>query len=566
VTVTARSGTVAGMTDHAGTTIEPMSRTSAASAERTWWQDAVVYQIYPRSWADSDGDGIGDLRGIASRLDHLAELGIDAIWLSPISPSPNKDWGYDVADYVGVHPDLGTIEDADHLVREAHARNIRVLLDLVPNHSSDQHAWFVESRSSTDNPKRDWYVWADPAPDGGPPNNWLSVFGGPAWTLDEASGQYYLHNFLPEQPDLNWWNQEVNDAMDDVLRWWFDRGVDGFRIDVCHGIVKDRELRDNPTTPPEIPVDGGLIEGLNEGGLEWYQDRVYSMNRPEVHDVLRRWRRIADDAGDRVLLGETWAPDIDALAKFYGAQLDELHLAFNFHLTMDTPTPRVLADHLASTLDALPEGAWPAWTLSNHDISRCATRWCDGDARLAANAMVLLLALPGTPVLYYGDEIGMVDVEVPVDRLEDPVGIRRIEGKHGRDGVRTPMQWDRDGGFSATGEAEPWLPMGDAAARNVADQTGDAGSVLENVRAMIALRRARADLRRGTYAEHHVDDQVWAWTRGDSILVACNLDPSAGAVVPDVAGSVLLATQGGVELAHGGLRLPAGAAAVIELA
>jgi alpha-glucosidase len=288
------------------------------------------------------------------------------------------------------------------------------------------------------------------------------------------------------------------------------------------------------------------------------------MNRPEVHDVLRRWRRLADAAGERVLLGETWAPDIDALARFYGADLDELHLAFNFHLTMAEPKPRVLADHLAGTLAALPEGAWPAWALSNHDISRCASRWWKGDERLAATSMVLLLSLPGTPVLYYGDEIGMVDVDVPDERLLDPVGIRRIDGKRGRDGVRTPMQWTRDGGFSE-GSVEPWLPIGDAQTRNVADQTGDAGSVLETVRSAIAIRRAHADLRQGAYAEHHVDDQVWAWTRGDTMLVACNLDPEAAGSVPDVAGSILLATQGDVRLEDGALALPAGASAIVQV-
>ncbi|MCW2924211.1 MAG: glycosidase, partial [Thermoleophilia bacterium] len=431
-----------------------MTVTDTASA---WWRDAVIYQVYPRSFADSDGDGVGDLRGVVDRLDHLEWLGVDAIWLSPISPSPNADWGYDVADYVGVDPDLGTVEDAELLIREAGARGIRVLLDLVPNHTSDQHAWFVDARTGPGAEHRDWYVWADPAPDGGVPNNWLSMFGGPAWTLDEPSGQHYLHNFLAEQPDLNFWNADVRTAMEDVLRTWFDRGVAGFRIDVCHGIVKDRLLRDNPPAAEEGD-EPGVFTGDDSGPLAWMQDRRYSMNRPEVHEVLRSWRRIADAAGERVLLGETWASDEESLARFYGADLDELQLAFNFLLTTSQPRPAELAAHLRRTLAALPAGAQPAWVLSNHDISRCATRWGGGDPRLAATVMLLLLALPGTPTLYYGDEIGMVDVDVPRDRLRDPVGIRGLGGAFGRDAARTPMQWGPEaGGGFGSGAVEPWL-------------------------------------------------------------------------------------------------------------
>ena len=284
----------------------------------SWWRNGVLYQIYPRSFADSDGDGVGDLRGVIDRLDHLEWLGVDGIWLNPTMPSPNADWGYDVADYRAVHPELGTLADLDEMIAEAGKRGIRVLLDLVPNHTSDRHAWFQDALTGRDARYRDYYVWADPKPDGSPPNNWQSTFGGPAWTLDERSGQYYLHNFLPAQPDLNWWSEAVREEFDDILRFWFERGVAGFRIDVCHAIVKDRELRDDP---PAGPDDHPKIQ-------EWGWRHVYSMNRPEVHDVLRRWRSVADP--DRILVGETYVLELAQLFPFYGAGEDELHMAFNF--------------------------------------------------------------------------------------------------------------------------------------------------------------------------------------------------------------------------------------------
>ena len=285
----------------------------SAGGDHRWWRDGVLYQCYPRSFADADGDGVGDLRGIIERLDHLAWLGIDGLWLNPTYPSPNADWGFDVAEDGDVHPELGTLADLDELVARCEEHGIRVLLDLVPNHTSDEHAWF---RS-----KRDYYVWRDPGPDGGPPNNWRSVFGGPAWTLDKASGQYYLHNFLPKQPDLDWWNERVREEFDEILRWWFARGIAGFRIDVAHGIVKDRDLRDNPAAEPGDSLLWRLLG----------QRPVYSMNRPDVHEVHRRWRRVADASEPpRVLVGETWVGELERLAEFYGSGVDELHLAFNF--------------------------------------------------------------------------------------------------------------------------------------------------------------------------------------------------------------------------------------------
>src|SRR5215213_506840 len=334
-------------------------------AAMSWWREGVLYQIYPRSFADSGGDGIGDLPGITARLDHLEWLGIDGIWLNPTMPSPNHDWGYDVADYCAVHPDLGTLEDLDELVAEAGRRGIRVLLDLVPNHTSDRHAWFQDALGGRDARHRDFYVWADPADGGGPPNNWLSNFSGSAWTFHEPTGQYYLNQFLPSQPDLNWWNEEVREAIDEVLEFWFDRGVAGFRIDVCHAIVKDRELRDDP--PPGLDDHPQIVKrGLKQ---------VHSMNRPELHDVLRRWRELVGrrDGDEPVLVGETYVLDLEQLVPFYGLGEDELHLAFNFlflHADLDPAQMRPIVEGMERML---PQGAWPVWTGSNHDGLRMAT-------------------------------------------------------------------------------------------------------------------------------------------------------------------------------------------------
>ena len=478
----------------------------------TWWRDAVIYQIYPRSFADSNGDGIGDLCGIVGRLDHLAWLGVDAIWLTPIMPSPNADWGYDVSDYVDVHPDLGSLDDFDLLVREAGERGIRILNDLVPNHTSNQHAWF------RDPSRRDWYVWADPKPDGSPPNNWMSHFGGSAWAFDEASGQYYLHLFLPEQPDLNWWNPAVADAFDDILRFWFDRGVAGFRIDVCHAIVKDRELRDNPPAteddPPAVQVFG--------------QRHVYSSNRPEVHDVLRRWRRVARSyRPERVLLGETYVWDLETLASYYGRQDDELQLAFNIPFVHARLEKGAMSSIVEAVEERFPPHAWPCWTGSNHDAGRLASRWCGGDHRKIRCSLMLLLTLRGTPVLYYGDEIGLTNVDLTREQLLDPVGRRFYPAYPGRDPARTPMPWESGpgAGFTVPG-AEPWLPIGDPGAANVAEQRDDPRSILHLCRRLIELRRAEADLRGAPYQRVQTPGPVWAYRRG-RFCVVLNLGDAA---------------------------------------
>lgn len=499
-----------------------------------WWRDAVLYQIYPRSFADSNGDGIGDIPGIIEHLDHLAWLGIDAVWLSPVMPSPNTDWGYDVSDYCDVHPDLGTLEDFDRLVGEADKRGIRILNDLVPNHTSDMHRWFVDSRSDVASPRRDWYVWIDPRDDGSPPNNWLSSFGGQAWTLDETTGQYYLHLFLPTQPDLNWWNEEVARSFDDIIRFWFDRGVSGFRIDVCHAIVKDRELRDNPAATDDDPPALRLFG----------QQAVYSGNRPEVHDVLRRWREIARTYDpERLLLGETYVWTPESLVRFYGISDDELQLAFNFPFVnsrLDAGRMSAIVDHIE---DLFPSHAWPAWTGSNHDAGRLATRWGGGDDRKIRCALMMLLTLRGTPVLYYGDEIGLPDTPLEFEDLRDPVGLRFHPAYSGRDPGRTPMHWtgDTGAGFSS-GRAKPWLPLGDHRSCNVADQRRDPRSVLHLCRDLIALRKESRDLRAGTYKPRKVGDGTWVYRRGRRFAVALNLGDEA-ATVRRMRGTIAISTE-----------------------
>ncbi|HSS10171.1 MAG TPA: alpha-amylase family glycosyl hydrolase [Acidimicrobiales bacterium] len=481
----------------------------------SWWKTGVLYQIYPRSFADSNGDGVGDLPGVINHLDHLEWLGVDGIWLSPITVSPNADWGYDVADYCGVQPEYGTLEDLDRLVDEAGRRHIRVLLDLVPNHTSDRHPWFLDGRSSPAAAHRDWYVWADPKGDGSPPNNWVSAFGGPAWTFDEPSGQYYLHNFLPEQPDLNWWNEEVREVFDRILRFWFDRGVAGFRIDVCHMIVKDALLRDNP---PATPDDHWTARVFG-------QRPIYNANRPEVHDVLRRWRRLAETyAPARLLLGETNVDDVETTISFYGHGNDEVQLAFNFPFINAEFEAEPLRAVVQLTEALIPPSAWPVWTASNHDVSRLATRWAKGDGRKIRAALVLLLTLRGTPVLYQGDEIGLPDTHLAREDLLDPVGVRFWPAYAGRDPVRTPMPWQNQpgGGFTPAG-VKPWLPLGDVSACNVDAQRDDPGSVLTLARELIALRRATPDLQNGDYVSLSSPPEVWAWRRGATTVIVVNL-------------------------------------------
>jgi alpha-glucosidase len=489
----------------------------------TWWREGVFYQIYPRSFQDSNGDGIGDLAGITRRLDHLndgtpASLGIDAIWISPFYRSPMKDFGYDVSDYRDVDPIFGTLGEFDHLLAEAHRRGIRVLVDLVPNHTSDQHPWFVESRSSRDNPKRNWYVWADPRR-GRPPNNWRAVFGSAekrsAWTLDPATGQYYLHHFLPQQPDLNWWNEDVRRAIDDVMRFWLDRGVDGFRIDVAHSLVKDQRLRDNPR-------------------LFAKRRQRHNWELEEVHDIHRRWRHVLDEYDDRMAVGEVSSRKLSNLVRYYGNG-DELQMPFNFNFLRQPWS----ADRFRGVVEEwerlLPRHAWPDYTLSNHDRSRAASRYGPHRARVAA---LMLLTLRGTPFIYYGEEIGMSDVHVPPERIVDV---------DGRDPERTPMQWDStpNAGFTT---GSPWLPLAPDAQRvNVASQRDDPSSMFSFYRRLIRLRRGSSALRAGSYRTFPAPRGVFAYVREAErkrLLIALNfLDKSQRIALPETA-AVVLSTSG----------------------
>lgn len=547
-----------------------------------WWQHGVIYQIYPRSFqdtpvstwseegrrryhetypdrsfADSNGDGVGDLRGVVEHLDHLAWLGVDGIWICPITVSPDTDWGYDVADYWAVQPVLGTLEDVDLLVAEAGARGIRVLLDLVPNHTSKEHPWFVDARRSRSARQRHWYVWADPKPDGSPPNNWRCSFGGPAWTCDDATGQYYLHNFLPSQPDLNWWNEEVREVFDQILRFWFDRGVAGFRIDACHKIVKDSQLRDNP---PAAATDHPYVQALG-------QRRVYNAERPEAHEVLRRWRAISDAYDPpRVLLGETYVLDVARLPAFYGAG-EELHLAFNFVFLHEPFRAGPLRGVVEAVETHLTSPAWPVWAISTHDLSRFPTRWCGEDPDRARCALMMLLTLRGTPVLYYGDELGLPDVPVPEGERRDPVGTGVFLAGSGRDPARTPMPWrpGPGGGFTSPG-ARPWLPMGTAAGMTVEEQRADPGSTLHLCRDLISLRREQVDLRLGGYAPLSASEGLWAFRRGSGIVVAINLSDAPGEV-EGVDGRVRVGTrrERDGEVVDGRLRLGPWEGGVVEV-
>ncbi len=501
--------------------------------QEPWWKTGILYQIYPRSFADSDGDGVGDLAGIIDHLDYLLWLGVDGIWLSPITVSPNADWGYDVADYLAVDPDLGTEADVDRLIAEARSRGLRVLIDLVPNHTSEEHPWFVDARTSPTADHRHWYVWADPKADGSPPNNWVSSFGGPAWTLDPRTGQYYLHNHLSEQPDLNWWSDEVRREFDHILARWLDRGVAGFRIDVCNIIIKDALLRDNPAATEADSFEEQLFG----------QRSVFNANRPEVHDILRRWRRLTDGYQERVLVGETPVEDFRSLAAYYGTGTDELHLAFNFpfiNSPLDAVAMRTIVEGVES---ALPEGGWPAWTGSNHDMSRFASRWAGGDEARARVALVILLCLRGTPVLYQGDEIGLGDVDVGEGQLRDPLGVRYWPHYAGRDPMRTPMPWrNTPGGGFTEPEVEPWLPFGDLASCNVEAQQEDPGSMLTLTRDLVALRRSTPELQVGPYRSLATSPGAWAWGRGSRTLVMANMSDGEGRIEP-VSGLIRLGTE-----------------------
>ena len=514
---------------------------STPHASTEWWKTAVIYQIYPRSFQDTTGNGIGDLSGITERLGYLSDtLGVDAIWISPFYPSPMADFGYDVSDYTNVNPLFGTLGDFDRLLAEAHRRNLKVIVDWVPNHSSDQHPWFIESRSSKTNAKRDWYVWRDSKPDGGVPNNWQSEFGGPAWTYDDRTGQWYLHSFLPEQPDLNWRNPEVVAAMFDTVRFWLDRGVDGFRIDVAHFVMKDPDFTDNPPAP-----DPTAASNLNPMRPSDGRHHVHSKAHPDAHGVYRGFRAILDEYdGDRFSVGEIHIFDWDEWASYYGDG-DELHMPFNFSLVWAGWDPKAIRDRVEALEDAVPPHGWPNYVLGNHDEQRLATRY--GPENAAAAAM-LLLTLRGQPTLYYGDELAMRETPIPEDQQQDPWGIR-VPGM-GRDGCRTPMPWTPGPGHGFTDPSvTSWLPFGgDAAIRNVESQLADEGSPLNFVRLLLRLRRDRPSLQTGTIAFVDQDDRnVLAYVRekdDEQTLVAVNFADEPRSVPVSATARLLISTGG----------------------
>lgn len=488
-----------------------------------WWRDGVIYQIYPRSFADSNGDGIGDLQGIICKLDYLAELGIDAIWLSPINPSPDADFGYDVADYKDIDLKFGTMTDFAELVEKAHQRGIHIVMDLVLNHSSNQHAWFIKSRSSRDNPKRDWYIWREnPRGKEYPPNNWQSIFGGRAWKYDELTGQYYYHMFTPQQPDLNWRNPEVREEMMDTFRFWAERGVDGFRLDVFNAYFKDDQFRNNPYKPGIRPFD--------------WQIHRYDTNLPEMMGVVREIRTVLDAYPERYVVGETFLGGHVMAAGYCGPDL--LNAAFNFSLLRRLFTPRSMLSAINKWEKALKPGAWPNYVLNNHDVPRSATRYlADRKDQILKVAAAMLLTLRGTPFLYYGEEIGMRDIPVRRSEIQDPVGKRYWPLPVGRDGCRSPMQWSPDPGAGFT-SGKPWLKIHmNYKYRNVNQQTGDPNSLLNFYKALLRIRKAAPELQRGDFIPVTTHPfQVLAYLRkcGDqTILVALNFSPlRAGFTLP----------------------------------
>ncbi|MBB3763149.1 alpha-glucosidase [Sphingomicrobium lutaoense] len=496
---------------------------SAAEEARTrdpWWKGAVIYQIYPRSFADSNDDGIGDLPGITERLDHVAALGADAIWISPFFTSPMLDFGYDVAEFRNVDPIFGTLEDFDALVAKAHELGLKVIIDQVYSHSSDQHRWFIESRSSRDNEKADYYVWADPRPDGTPPNNWQSIFGGPAWTWDARRGQYYFHNFLKQQPDLNLHNPKVQDELLDVARFWLDRGADGFRIDAVLHMFHDAELRDNP--PASDP-------GKPRARSHDFQDNVYNQAGPGTFTFVKRLRTLMDEYGAIFSVAEVGGSGTEAFQKKCTQDGDRLNSSYGFEfLYAKQLTPRVVCDALARWPGGEGEG-WPTWAFENHDAPRAVSRWTTPENADAFNRlkMLLFMCLRGNAILYQGEELGLTQVDIPYEKLRDPEAIANWPATLSRDGVRTPMPWEKGSPHAGFSKAEPWLPLGpDHPAMAVSEQEGREGSLLEWTRRVIALRKEHEALLVGDLAECEAGDALLTFQRRgehESLLCAFNI-------------------------------------------
>ena len=528
---------------------------TTASTLRPWWKGATIYQIYPRSFMDSNGDGIGDLPGITSRLPHVASLGVDCIWISPFFRSPMKDFGYDVSDYRDVDPIFGTLDDFDALVARAHELGLRVLIDQVYSHTSDEHAWFEESRTSRDNPRQDWYVWADARPDGSPPSNWQSVFGGPAWTWDARRGQYYLHNFLSSQPQLNLHNRHVQDAILDVMRFWLERGVDGYRIDALNFAMHDPQLRDNPPAP---------ANGKPRTRPFDFQVKKYNQGHPAIPAFIERIRALTDEYEGVFTVAEVGGDDAMREMRLFTEGETHLNSAYSFNfLYAEALTPQLVCASLKDWPDDDAIG-WPSWAFENHDAPRALSRWCSAEDRdaFARLKTLLLLSLRGNAILYYGEELGLTQVEIPFDQLHDPEAIANWPLTLSRDGARTPMPWD-DSDCAGFGSQHPWLPVGDENRnRPVAAQQEDANSLLSFTRAAIALRKANPAMHHGAVTECRHDGDLLLMERtadGQTLRFCFNLGNQVIAF-DDARGTVLMATNGASQSA-----LPPYAAIITEI-
>jgi alpha-glucosidase len=493
-------------------------------SDSPWWREAIIYQVYPRSFLDTNGDGVGDLPGITAKLDYIAGLGVDIVWISPFFKSPMKDFGYDVSDYCEVDPLFGTLADFDQLVARAHSLGLKIMIDQVLSHTAQEHPWFVESRKSADNPKADWYVWSDPRPDGNPPNNWLSVFGGSSWQWDSGRKQYFLHNFLASQPDMNFHNPEVQQAHLDNLRFWLERGVDGFRMDACNFHFHDRELRSNP---PALTRDTATVTDVNPYGM---QAHVHDKTQPENIDYLKRIRTLLNEFG-AIAIGEVGADDALAVMADYTADGDKLHLAYSFNLL----TPQFSAAHIRGQVEQFEtrvKGGWASWSVGNHDSIRVMTRW--GGAQptpaLAKVVLAMQLSLKGTPCLYQGDELALTEAEVPFELLQDPYGITFWPEFKGRDGCRTPMPWTGDAPNAGFSTGTPWLPVDPAhIAVAASKQENDPASTLNAARRLTAWRRTQPQLTRGDIVFFDAPEPVLALRRDlagyPGLLAVFNLGP-----------------------------------------
>ena len=504
------------------------------STDKDWWRGAVIYQIYPRSYQDSNNDGIGDLPGITQRLPHIAELGADAIWISPFFKSPMKDFGYDVSDYCDIDPMFGSLQQFDDLVSSAHDHGLKVMIDLVLSHTSDQHQWFIESSSSSDNPKHDWYVWADSKPDGSPPNNWLSIFGGPGWSWSSSRCQYYQNNFLSSQPDLNFHNPEVQNALLDVVRFWLDRKVDGFRLDTINFYFCDSELRDNPALPPE-QRNATIAPEVNPYN---YQQHLYDKNQPENIEFLKRFRAVLDEYPAATAVGEVGDAQCGMqLLRDYTSGNERVHMCYTFELlSPEMPNAQSIAELLQSFEREAPD-SWVCWAFSNHDVVRHASRWSTSDdhqQQYLKMLAALLMSMRGSVCIYQGEELGLPEAQLDFEQLQDPYGIRFWPKFKGRDGCRTPMPWDsslQNAGFS---QGEPWLPVVESHRQlAVSNQQNADDSLMQNYRQLLNFRRSSQPLIKGTLSDIRAEDNVLSFLRSsgnETLYCAFNFDPQTKSV------------------------------------